>query len=583
VSAHPSGTRDPRALICGLDPLPISDDEARAAVRHSLRRDHPVDVTETVVGHVRRWAERTPQAVALADGGAVTTYRALADRVAALREFLVGEGCEPGMVLAAVGPRSTESVVVLLALESLGITYLPLDAGWPRERLSGILARSGASRLLDYHRDAVRTQAAVDAAAEAGVRVLPLPDPAGLAVPTAAADPDAWYGRQPDPAEPRYVLFTSGTTGTPKGALNDHRGLINHLRAMVEEFGLGPADVVGLTAALTFDIVIWQMLTPLLVGGTVAVLPEGDMGFPRTLVKRIEGLGITVLELVPTVLEWIVASSPRYTFPQLRCVLSTGEELTPQLAGRLMERLPGVTVVNAYGFTEASDDVSFHVVSKDDLAGGRLPLGLPTINTVLYVLIAENDGSADGTGEGGGWRAARPGESGELFVGGLPPGCGYVGDDRATRAAFFRDVLDEGSPTGRLYRSGDAAVVDDGGVLRYLGRLDRQVKVGGVRMELGEIEATLRHHPAVADCAVVAAATAGGEGRRELVAYCVPRDGAPLSHDDLRAFLREHLPAAMIPVRWRAMDVLLVTPNGKTDHRALTLLAEGDAPDLGIF
>jgi non-ribosomal peptide synthetase component F len=367
---------------------------------------------------------------------------------------------------------------------------------------------------------------------------------------------DPLRSRCADPGEPRYVCFTSGTTGRPKGSLIDHQGMINHLWAKVLDVGMRGDDVLAFTAPPTFDIAIWQMLTPFLLGGTIVVFDELTMSFPRRVLRRLAETGTTAVELVPTMLGWladVLARPGAAGLPGLRSIMSTGEELGTRLAGRLLEALPGVRLINAYGFTETSDDVTHHVVAPADLRRTRLPVGSPVINTALYVLVPD----------GPSWRAARPGEPGELFVGGRAPGHGYLDDDRATAAAFFADVIDPGSPTGRLYRTGDGVVVDEG-VLCYLGRLDRQVKVSGVRMELGEIEAVLKGHPALAGCAVLAV----GEGdERELVAYYVPRTGC--DEEQLRDYLADRLPVAMIPRRWHAREELPVSANGKTDYQAL--------------
>ena len=549
---------DARALIPALEPLPISATEAKKAVELVLRRDRGLYTGATVVGQVRRWAEQTPDRPALVGATGAVGYRELGQRVAAVQAFLLDQGVRPGAVLAAIGPRSTVSVIVLLALESMGTTYLPVDAAWPGARLTTVLRQSRASHLLTYHpqRPGPLDTVLDTAATDAGVPLLRLPDLAGL--PAGAVD--TLRTRCTDDGEPRYVFFTSGTTGVPKGALNEHRGMINHLWAKILDTGLGPDEVLAFTAPLTFDIAIWQMLAPFLVGGSIAVLDEHDVSYPRIMVKRLRQSRVTVLELVPTMLAWLVDRAGREGgagLPDLRCILSTGEELTPQLAERLITTLPGISLVNAYGFTETSDDVTHHFVRASDLDGGRLPVGSPIVNAALYVLVPEDDG----------WRAAQPGEPGELFVGGLAPGCGYLGDERASRKAFFQDVLDPGSPTGRLYRSGDAVVVD-AGVLRYRGRLDRQVKIAGVRMELGEIEAALRRHPGISECAVLTQTAEDDGDRRELVAYYVCRDSAVTS-EELRRFLGDALPPAMVPRRWHARAALPVSANGKTDHRAL--------------
>ena len=244
------------------------------------------------------------------------------------------------------------------------------------------------------------------------------------------------------------------------------------------------------------------------------------------------------------------------TLPALRWLVSTGEELYPALARRVHDVLPGVRLLNAYGPTECGDDVTHHEVTPACTAAVRLPVGGPVPNVDLYVLVEGADA----------WRAAADGEPGELFVGGVCVGLGYVGDPSATARAFFRDPFDPGSPTGRLYRTGDLARVE-GGAVHYLGRSDRQVKVAGVRMELGEVEAVGEQHPGVERCAVVVEpATAGGD---RLTAYVVPVTD-PVPDAELGAHFATYLPAAMVPRAVVHLTELPLTPHGKTDHARLT-------------
>ncbi|MFF2328568.1 MULTISPECIES: AMP-binding protein [unclassified Streptomyces] len=561
-----------RDLVPALGTLRISPAEAHLAVRLSLRRgrphDMPIDAADTVVGHVLKWADRTPEALAITGASGDITYGDLARRVAAVCVHLTQSGLRQGGAAVVAGPRSADSVITFLALESLGIVYVPLDANWPSDRMTDVIRRSGADHLISYHRDASAQElarATARAADVTGVPLVKLPDAGDL---IRTEKPSGLRTRCEDPTEPRYAFFTSGTTGTPKGALMEHQGMLNHLWAKVVDLQLEQRDAVALTAPLTFDIAIWQMTAPLLVGGRISVFDDQDLAFPRSLARRLREQEVTVVELVPTVLEWLVKAAGVKGAESLRLVrriVSTGEELTPQLAEQLLAKLPQAQVVNAYGFTETSDDVTHHVVGVADLAAARLPVGSPVIDSVLYVLVALD-------GQEHGWRAARHGESGELFVGGLPPGIGYLGDAPATEAAFFHDVFDPHSPTGRLYRSGDGVIVENGCV-RYLGRLDRQVKVAGVRMELGEIEAALRRHAAVADCAVVAVADRTRGTGKELVGHLVLREDPP-PVEELHAYLLATLPSAMVPRHWRTHTALPVTGNGKTDHRSLARLSE---------
>ncbi|WP_229858841.1 amino acid adenylation domain-containing protein, partial [Streptomyces anandii] len=352
--------------------------------------------------------------------------------------------------------------------------------------------------------------------------------------------------------------FTSGTTGRPKGATIEHQGLLNHLWSKTADLSLGPEDAVAFSAPLVFDISIWQMLCPFLVGGKVVVIDDALMRMPRWLIRALDSAGVTVVELVPTVVGRLVDEIRRQDGPalaKLRWLLSTGEELYPALAEQVLDTLPHVSLLNAYGPAECSDDVTLHTVARADLRRPRLPVGTPVANCVLHVLVETEDGT---------WRPAEPGQSGELFVGGTCVGLGYLNDPATTERAFFRDPFDPHSPTGRIYRTGDLARVEDG-LLHYLGRGDRQVKVGGVRMELDEIEVVLSRHPAVEQCAV----TVSDEGAlSELVAHYTLRTEVP--QQELRQALSAVLPPVMVPRRWREWSALPLSRNGKIDYRSLT-------------
>ncbi|WP_052269715.1 amino acid adenylation domain-containing protein [Streptomyces sp. MUSC 125] len=538
--------------------LPLAPMAVARAGELALRRAGTHDTATAVLDHVIGHAQRDPDRPAVVDGERTLSYRGLLGRVAAARDTLHAAGVRAGDVVAAVGPRSADTPVVFLALEALGASYLPLDPGWPEVRVRDVLDRSGAALLLDYSGDGDgdgTVHAARSAAVAEQVAVVPLPadDEGGELSSRSGTDRSR---------EVRYTIFTSGTTGRPKGATVEHQGMLNHLWAKVTDLSLGPEDAVAFTAPVVFDISIWQMLCPLLVGGRVVVVGDAALRLPRWLTGVLDAAAVTVVELVPTVIGWLADDLSRRERPalaSLRWLLSTGDELYPTLAQRVLLTLPHVTVVNAYGPTECSDDVTHHVVTRADLASPRLPVGAPVLGTALYVLVQD--------AEGAGWRAAEPGESGELFIGGTGVGLGYLNDPDTTDRVFFRDPFDADSATGRLYRSGDLARVE-GGLVYYTGRSDRQVKVSGVRMELGEIEVVLSRHPAVEQCAVVVS----GQGEHgELVAHYSLR--APTSASALQETLSGALPIAMVPRRWREWDALPLTHNGKIDHRSLQAAA----------
>ncbi len=538
-----------RPPTCGR-PLQAADLRAGAprevSLAHSPLRDlplagdagtvvalsNPVTFPETgrVVDMVARCAAEDPGRAAVVADGAVVDYRELLEQVEHLERELHAAGCVPASVVACRGPRSLTTVVLYLAVERAGGIYLPLDPAWPAARTQDVLDRGDSALLVDY---------------------------TGSKPVVEALSPDRCTLSSLLPHEPRYLIFTSGTTGHPKGAVVARAGMVNHLWAKVVDLGLDEHDRVAFTAPLVFDISMWQMLAPLLVGGCVVVVTEAEVRFPRRLRATLADHAVTVAELVPTAIGLLldeIDRMPDSGLPALRWLISTGEELKPVLAERSLAVLPHTALLNAYGPTECSDDVTHHVVVPADVRLARLPVGRPIPNSVLYCLVFDP--------QSGTWSPAAPGEPGEVFVGGVAVGLGYLGDMAATLKAFYRDPFDPGSPTGRLYRTGDLGRIVDG-VLHYLGRTDRQIKLDGVRMELDEIEAVLSRHPMVTQCAVT---VREGSRPRLTAHYAV---GEAVESAELEAYLRSRLPEALVPTLWDRWDALPLTANGKVDHQTL--------------
>ncbi|GAA1797249.1 hypothetical protein GCM10009735_31820 [Actinomadura chokoriensis] len=483
----------PAAALPALEVPAAQADRARElAARHGMLRERGVDLADPVITRVERFAaERDRPAVA--DRHRTLSYAELAAEARRIAALLEAEGVEPGTVVGVGGERCAAVIAAFLAIELVGALYVPADDTWPAGRVRDVLDQAGASVLVAV--DAAGTAPALlEGAAEAGCRVVRAAAAEGLA---------PWAGEPRLDAldQPRYVLFTSGSTGRPKGAVVEHQGMLNHLWAKIIDLELTGADVVAFTAPLGFDISIWQMLCPLLLGGRIDVIGDDVAHDPEAFARAVDDRGITIVELVPTMVRHLLDDLAPGSLTALRWMIATGEELPAELSRRWLEAMPHARLLNAYGPTECSDDVTHHTVTAGDLDLLRLPIGTPIVNARLYVLREE---------DGGAWAACGIGETGELFVGGVVVGRGYLGNDERTREAFYRDPFDASSPTGRLYRTGDAVKLlpagaggEDRPTLQYLGRVDRQVKIAGVRMELGEIEAVLQRHPAVGAAVVV--------------------------------------------------------------------------------
>ncbi|HEX2188960.1 MAG TPA: amino acid adenylation domain-containing protein, partial [Longimicrobiaceae bacterium] len=485
-------------------------------------------------------AARTPEAAAVVYEGQGLTYAELEERANRLAHHLVGLEVGPDARVGICLERGVELVVALLAVLKAGGAYVPLDPAYPAERLAYMLADSGACVLLT-------TERLREVLPAEGARVLCLDGEAGR-TPAGGERPAA---RRPDPGNLAYVIYTSGSTGTPKGAGITHGALANHTRWMQDAFPLEADDRVLQKTPFSFDASVWEFWAPLVAGATLVVAEPGAHREPARLARLLEEERISVVQFVPTLLGALLEedlSSCR----TVRRVFCGGEALPAGLAARCRAAL-GAEVVNLYGPTEACIDTLHAVV---DGTPGTVPIGRPVANTRAYVL--------DGAGE-----PVPVGMPGELHLGGAQLGRGYLGRPAQTAGSWVPDPF-SGEAGARLYRTGDRVRRRADGALEFLGRMDLQVKVRGFRVEPGEIEAVLTAHPGVREAAVVAWDRPSGEpGDRSLAAYVVPAAGAEGAASELRAYLRERLPAHMVPGVIVSLERLPLTPGGKVDRRAL--------------
>ncbi|HET7460811.1 MAG TPA: amino acid adenylation domain-containing protein [Longimicrobium sp.] len=484
-------------------------------------------------------ARATPEAVALVFEGESLTYAELNGAANRLARRLLRLGVRAETPVGVLMERGVELVVSLLAVLKAGGAYLPLEPGLPAERLgmmlddcaAPVVLTTGALRSAVPARDGVRV-VSVDGEAEA-----------------AAAESGDDLGRRAEPGNLAYVIYTSGSTGRPKGVMNTHRGVVNRLLWMQGAYGLGPGDAVLQKTPFGFDVSVWELFWPLQQGARLVVArPDGhrDPAYLREVVRR---HGVTTLHFVPSLLAEFLETAGVERCASLRRVVCSGEALAPALVARFHERMPpSVELYNLYGPTEAAVDVShFHCVRED--ASGVVPIGRPVWNTRLYVLDER-------------LRPLPAGVPGELYIAGVQVARGYLGQPGLTAERFVPDPH-AAEPGARAYRTGDRARWRADGTLEYLGRFDHQVKIRGLRIETGEVEAALRACPGVAECAVVAREDEPGE--RRLVAYVA--GGA--DPGELRAALRRTLPEYMVPAAFVALERLPLTPSGKLDRRAL--------------
>ncbi|WP_394836402.1 amino acid adenylation domain-containing protein [Pendulispora rubella] len=487
---------------------------------------------------------KTPDADAVSCRGRRLTYSGLnraADRVAgALR----AEGVGPDGIVAVLEERDIDLVVAAVGVLKVGGVYLPLDPSHPSSRLAQVIATSRARVVLT-------SEAWAPALSDALAR-LPEGERPRLVLREKLAAHATDATNAAGPGHLAYVIYTSGSTGTPKGAMVEHAGMLNNVWGKVPSLSLTPRDVVGQTASQCFDISVWQLLSALLCGARVHIVPGDVVADPQRLLEEAEAEGITILELVPSLLREIVqAQASTKVLTRLRWMLPTGEALTPDLCRKWFERFPHVPLMNAYGPAECADDVALHVLTAALPSDAtHVPIGRSVPHVQLHVLVGD--------------ALAPIGAIGELCVGGIGVGRGYIHDPRRTAEVFVPDPFRQ-EPGARMYRTGDLARRLEDGTLEFIGRRDHQVKVRGFRIELGEIEVRLAEHPGVHATAVLVRA-------EQLVAYVATgalSQGEPPTGAQLREFLRETLPDYMVPVRFVFLPELPLTPNGKVDRQAL--------------
>ncbi|MER6106521.1 amino acid adenylation domain-containing protein, partial [Streptomyces sp. NPDC001832] len=485
VAARPSDSVRSIGLLDAAEERDLLD-EARPA--HET-------IETGVVERMRRHAAECPGATAVIDDRGPVCYGELVGRASGLARTLASTGVEVGTVVAVLAHRGAQAVTAILGITTAGGVYLPVDPKAPPARTLGLLRDAGCSLILAdaAHLEAARRLAAEDT--DQALRVLPADAP---------ADPlDGLVPIAGGPDDLAYVIYTSGSTGRPKGAMVHRRGMMNNLLCEAEAIGIDGPRTVASTAPLTFDISVWQMFVPLVFGGTVRAVPDEIVRDPSSLFALAADEGIDVLQVVPSLLQAAVDAWDDGAPPpalRLQCLAVTGESLPAALCFHWGARYPRIPLVNCYGPTECSDDVTHAVINAADLpADYRTPIGRAVRGSRLYVL---NDAL----------RLTPSGVVGELYVGGVVVGRGYLGDPLRTASTFVADPFSP-EPGRRMYRTGDLVRRREDGQLEFLGRRDHQVKIRGQRIELGEIEHALQATGLVRGVAVVVREDVVGDKR----------------------------------------------------------------------
>ncbi|MFE7524990.1 amino acid adenylation domain-containing protein [Kitasatospora sp. NPDC057542] len=521
---------DPHAPIGTLDVLAP---EERTRILSEWNATDAPRRSGTLAESFERQADRTPHATALAHDGGTLTYAELDTRANRLAHHLSALGVGPETPVAMLMERSADVVVATLAVLKAGGCYVPMHPGLPAERMTGVLADTGAPVLLTDR---------ADPGFPHGAAVVRPGDEAGA--------PAHRPGLPVHPDQLAYAMYTSGSTGRPKGVAVRHRDVLD--LAADRRWQDGRHQRVLLHSPHAFDAATYEIWTPLLAGGTVVVAPPGalDATALHAVTTRHD---VTAVFLTKALFDLVAEQAPE-TFAALRVVCTGGEAASGVLMRRVLEACPDLLLAHVYGPTETTTFATHHPLAPADLDGPRVPIGGPLDNMRNYVLDAR-------------LRPVPPGVPGELYLAGAGLARGYLGRPGLTAERF---VACPYAPGERMYRTGDLVRLRGDGAVEFLGRIDGQVKLRGFRIELGEIEAALSRHPAVRQVIVTAREDRPGDTR--LVAYCTA--DSTLTPAELRAFAGTVLPGYMVPAVVVLLDALPLNANGKVDRRALP------APDL---
>ena len=535
------------ALRCGEAEMLSANELARLAAVNDTAVPLPATTLSALVADQAR---KTPDAPALADARWQFSYREMRQQVVALAQLLRQRGVKPGDSVAVALPRSVFLTLALHGIVEAGAAWLPLDTGYPDDRLRMMLEDARPSLLIT--------------SADQLARFSDIPGLESLCYqqPLAAGDEAPLALSKPD--HTAYIIFTSGSTGRPKGVMVGQTAIVNRLLWMQDRYPLSAQDVVAQKTPCSFDVSVWEFWWPFIAGAQLVMAEPEAHRDPQAMQQFFARYGVTTTHFVPSMLAAFVASLDADSVAAcrtLRRVFCSGEALPTELC-REWARLTGAPLHNLYGPTEAAVDVSWYPACGSELAavtGSSVPIGWPVWNTGLRILDAA-------------MRPVPPGVAGDLYLTGIQLAQGYLGRPDLTASRFIADPF---APGERMYRTGDVARWLTNGAVEYLGRSDDQLKIRGQRIELGEIDRVMSGLPDVAQavshaCVFNQAAATGGDAR-QLVGYLVSDSGLPLDTAALKARLAEQLPPHMVPVVLMQLADLPLSANGKLDRKALPL------------
>lgn len=536
-------------------------------------------VQQTLHKLFEKQVEQTANKIAVVYERIQLTYQEVNEKANQLARFLQNKGVIQGDFVGILKERNTNFLIAILAILKVGGAYVPIDSTYPPDRIRYMLSNSEVKVLLtgssflniltDLLEDCSHLKCItcldvksnnIAIAKLAGVNIYAQVDFDKL--------PKENLGENNTGIDPAYTIYTSGSTGLPKGAIITHGGAINHIYAQFDALEFTEEFSFLQSAPASSDISVWQFVAPLLIGGKTVIVDTQTVCNPEKLFNVIKEEKLSIVELVPVLLRELLdyishLSSHQRLLPNLKWMMVTGEPVSVDLVNQWLRMYPSIRVVNAYGPTEAADDITQFIVETPLPENQRtVPIGKPLANLNLYIL----DGQM---------QLVPIGVPGEICVSGFGVGKGYWKNEERTQLSFVPNPFPStatlpGTNRDLIYKTGDLGRWLPDGNIEFLGRIDHQVKIRGFRIELGEIEAVLSQHSCVQETVVLAAEDELGNQR--LLAYVVANANLAPTSSELRSFLKEKLPDYMVPSAFMLLEAIPRTPNGKVDRRALPVL-----------
>ncbi|MDZ8261476.1 amino acid adenylation domain-containing protein [Nostoc sp. ChiQUE01b] len=543
---------------------------------NNKNKEYPIE--QTLNKLFEHQANKTPNNIAVVDGQTKLTYQELNEKANQLAVMLRQLGLAKGEFVGIFKDRDINFLIAILAIYKAGGAYVPIDSTYPSNRIEYMLSNSEVNFLLtDTYLLTVLTDLINNCPQLKSIICLDEVIPENIQLThnqeLTIYDKLGFSNLPKENLEPvnegidtAYMIYTSGSTGLPKGTVIRHDGAINHIYAQFDQLELRSEFCFLQSASSSTDISVWQFLAPLLIAGKTVIVDIETVAVPEKLFKALKSQKITVVELVPALFGGLLEYTSQLTsqereLPDLKWMMLSGESVSISWVNKWLQIYPEIKIANAYGPTEAADDITQFIVDKPLPENQRtIPIGKPLANLNLYILDEQ-------------MKLLPIGVPGEICVSGIGVGAGYWKNEEKTKLSFVTNPFTETKknlPRNRadlIYKTGDLGRWLTDGNIEFLGRIDNQVKIRGFRVELGEIETFLGQHPNVRENVVVV--DQEEPDNLQLIAYVVVKTEPVPSISELRSFLRKKLPDHMLPSAFVMLESLPLAPSGKVDRKAL--------------